>query len=482
MEKIVTKRIPAKEALFGDKKFYRSVFAVTTPIIIQNLITNFVSLLDNIMVGRMGTEPMSGVAIVNQLLFVFNLCLFGAVSGAGIFGAQFSGKKDHDGVKYCFRFKLIICFFITAAAFVILIFQGDMLIGRFLHQGDVEGDLEATLLYAKDYLKIMLIGLVPFALNNAYASTLRDTGETFVPMIAGVAAVVTNLLFNWLLIFGKLGFPELGVVGAAIATVISRFVELAIIMIWTHAHKERNPFIVGALRSLAMPRELFLRIFIKMIPLMLNETLWSAGMTELNRCYSVRGISVIAATNITSTISNLFNVLFFSIGSAISIVVGQKLGASEYYEAKKSAYRMITLSVFVCLFCGSLLALFSGLFPRLYNTEEDVRALATTLILITAVMSPMHAFMNAAYFTLRSGGKTFITMLFDSAFLWVVSVPLASFLAEKTTMAIEPLYAIILGVEVIKVVIGLILVIKGVWIHNIVSANGGEADNKVTNE
>lgn len=466
--KIITDRIPLKEALFGDKKFYRAVLAVTFPIIIQNLITNFVGLLDNIMVGRIGTEQMSGVAIVNQLMFVFNLCLFGAVSGAGIFGAQFFGKKDHDGVRYCFRFKILICLFVCLVGFAIFILLGDTLVGRFLHESDMEGDLEATLLFSQDYLKAMLWGLVPFAISQAYSGSLRDTGETFVPMVAGVVAVVTNLVLNYILIFGKFGCPEMGVTGAAVATVVSRYVEAFIMIIWTHTHKEKNIFIVGAYKSMYIPAKLFGNIFVKMLPLMLNETFWSMGMTELNRCYATRGLPVVAATNISSTIANLFSVFYFSIGSAIAIVVGQKLGAGKYTEAKKTAYRMMNFSFLVCILFGILLALFSSVFPQFYNTTEEVRTIASSLILVTAITSPMHSIMNAAYFILRSGGKTLLTMLFDSVYLWVLAVPIAFCLSEFTALTILPIFIIVSSVDIIKVFVGLILVSKGIWIHNIV--------------
>ena len=217
----------------GDRKFYRNLFSIAIPIIIQNGITNFVSLLDNIMVGQVGTIPMSGVSIVNGLLFVFNLCIFGASSGAGIFTAQFFGSRDHEGIRYTFRFKILICLLIAALGGLIFTCGDRLLIGLYLTG---EGDAAAAagaMEYGRRYLAIMIWGFLPFAIANAYSSTLREMGETFVPMIAGIAAVFVNLFLNYVLIFGHFGAPEMGVEGAALATVISRFAELAIVVFWT---------------------------------------------------------------------------------------------------------------------------------------------------------------------------------------------------------------------------------------------------------
>ncbi len=242
-----------RKKYFGDKKFYAMVLAVAMPIMIQNAITNFVGLLDNIMVGRVGELPMSGVAIVNQLLFVFNLCIFGAVSGPGIFTAQFHGARDDEGIRHTFRFKLMICGMIATVGICLFAFASEPLISLYLKGEGTPEDIAATLFYGKEYLKIMLWGLVPFALTNIYSGTLRETGETMVPMTGGIAAVLVNLFFNYVLIFGHFGLPAMGVKGAAVATVISRYVELAIVAGWTHLNSAKKPFIRGAYEPVLLP-------------------------------------------------------------------------------------------------------------------------------------------------------------------------------------------------------------------------------------
>ena len=354
-----------KELFIGDKTFYRMVLLVAIPIIVQNSITNLVVLLDNIMVGRVGTEQMSGVAIVNQLMMVFNICIFGCVSAAGIFGAQFFGKGDHKGVQYAFRFKILCGLFLAFGWIVVLYFFRTPLIHLFLHEGSGQaGDLETTYRYGSSYLKIMLMGLVPAALTQVYAGTLRETGETILPMKSGVAAVLTNLVLDYILIFGVGPIPSFGVEGAAIATVTARFLEAGIIISWTHRHREENKFIVGAFESMHIPGNLTLEIIKKGMPLLINETLWSLGTAMLNQCYSTRGLAVVAGLNISSTVSNLFNVVFIALGSSIAIVVGQLLGAGKLEEAVDTDRKMIFFSVSSCFVVGMSMFLIAPLLDR----------------------------------------------------------------------------------------------------------------------
>ena len=197
----------------GDRAFYTMLLGIAIPIMVQNGITNFVAMIDNIMIGRVGTEQMSGVAVVNQLMFVFNVSMFGILSGAGIFGTQFFGSKNMDGFRDTFRFKIISNLLLTLAGIVILSTWGEQLISLYLHDNTGNGMADATLAYGMRYLKIMLIGLVPYAFAQIYASTLREMGETVAPMRAGIVAVITNTTLNYILIFGKFGAPKLGVEG-----------------------------------------------------------------------------------------------------------------------------------------------------------------------------------------------------------------------------------------------------------------------------
>lgn len=453
----------------GTKEFYKMVLLVVIPIIIQNGITNFVSLLDNIMVGQVGTEQMSGVAIVNQLIVVFNICVFGGVSSAGIFTAQYYGQGNREGVRNTFRFKFIICMIMAVFAMILFLFGGEELIMLYLHEGTQDGDIAKTLQYGKEYLSVIMIGMIPYAISQTYASTLRETGETMVPMKIGIIAVLLNLVGNFFLIFGSFGAPKLGAVGAAISTDIARFAECFLLIWWTHRNHERHNFIEEAYRSMRIPKALTLDIVRKGIPLLLNEAAWSMGQAFLMQCYSMRGLAVVAGLNISSTVSNLFNVVFLSMGNAIAIIIGQLLGAGKMEEAKDTDRKLLVFTVATCAVFGSLLAAISPFFPKIYNTSAEVQGLATRFILIAAACMPLYAFMHGCYFTLRSGGKTWITVLFDSVYVWCVDIPLAYVLSRFTGVPIVWVYLSCQLIETIKCFIGYALVKKGIWLQNIVS-------------
>ena len=452
----------------GDRAFYRRALGIAIPIIIQNGITNFVSLLDNIMVGQVGTVSMSGVSIVNGLIFVFNLCIFGASSGAGIFTAQFHGCDDSEGVRHTFRFKFLICLVISALGCAVFLGLDEFLIGLYL-TGDGDPATAAQILSeGRRYLQVMVWGFLPFALTQAYAGTLKETGNTMVPMVAGICATLINLVGNYILIFGHFGAPALGVAGAALATVISRFAELAIVALWTHRHKDRAAYIEGAFRSLRIPGKLLKAITVKGMPLLVNEFLWASGMALLNQCYSTCGLDVVPAQNISSTLFQLSSVVFLSLGNAVGIIMGQMLGAGNSKSQVRDANRKLLFASIVSgLVFGCVMAAVSSLFPLLYNTTDSVRQLATGLICINAVMMPFNSYTNATYFTLRSGGQTMVTFLFDSCFVCGVSVPVAFCLSRFTGLSIIPLFIICQSLELLKCAIGAYMLRQGKWIQNL---------------
>ena len=453
---------------FGDKAFYKMILVIALPIVIQSLFTNFVAMLDNVMVGKVGTDQMTGVAVVNQLFFVFNLAVFGGMSGAGIFSAQYFGRNDHKGVRNVFRMKFIIGLIVIAISLSVFILFHEPLIHMFLHEGGESGNIAATYKYARNYLYVMLFSIVPFVISNCYSTTLKEAGQTTVPMVAGVIAVVVDFVFNALLIFGLLGFPKLGVVGAAIATVLSRFVECGYLMFYTHGHSNKYQFIIGAYRSLRVPSHLVKNIISKGTPLLFNELLWAAGIAMQTQAMSTRGLPAVAGLNIANTINNVVNTVFLTMGIAISIVIGQLIGAGKEKEARDTDRKMIVFSVLISLGVSAILLIASTLFPQIYNTTGEIRYLATRFILVYALAAPFNAFTNASYFTLRSGGKTIMTFIFDSGFIWGINVPLAMILAHLTSMPIVWMFLCISMLDAVKSVIGFILVKKGTWLNTIV--------------
>lgn len=449
--------------LIGSKGFYKMVLAICIPIVIQNGFTNLASLLDNIMIGQLGTLSMSGVSITNQLLQVFNVTIFGAMSGPGIFMAQFYGKKNKEGVENCFRIKLIIGIIIALLAIFLFYTFGQQLISLYLN--DNPTDSLKTLNYGMDYLKIMLIGLIPFVITQVYSSSLRETGNTVLPMIASVVAVIVNFCINYILIFGHFGFPQLGVTGAAIGTVVSRVVEMSINIVGGY----RNTYLKEAMVLKKVPLSLTKEMLKRGLPLLCNEILWSISIALISQSYSTRGIIAVAAINITTTVTNFFMIVCYAIGNSISIVVGQQLGAGEIEKAKDYDLKMLFMNFVMCLAIGIVLFNVSSLIPQIYNTSLEVKALASQLLKIAACMLPIISIYYSSYFTMRAGGKTFLTFLFDSGYTFVFTFMSALLLTRLTSLPILTIYLLVQCVDIPKVTLGLVLVRKGIWVHNIVS-------------
>lgn len=447
---------------------YKKALLLAVPMMIQNGITNAVSLVDNLMVGSLGTESMTAVSIVGQLIFVFFLAVFGGLSGPGIYGAQYYGQRNKEGYQNVFRLKVWITAVITFCGLLAFFTMGGQMISLYLHGTAKDIDAAKTLQYGMQYLDIMMIGLIPFAITQIYAGSLREMGESIKPMIGGIASVAVDIVFNYLLIYGKCGFPRLEVRGAAIATVMARFVEMFIVVIWTHASVNKYEFLRGIYKTICIPLHSMKNIIIKGLPIFFNEFLWSGGIAALTQCYSMKGLQIVAGLNISNAICNLLNVVFIAMGNAVGIIVGQYLGASKFEEAKKTSNSLRWFTAALCVGLTVVLILCSGIFPQMYDTSDEVRYLGQWFIIITAIFFPLQGFLNVLYFTLRSGGRTVITFLFDSVFTWVVSVSLAFILCKWSGLPILAIYAIVQSADMIKVIVGYILVKKGVWITNLV--------------
>ncbi len=469
-----------KKRFIGDKAFYRNVLTLLIPLVIQQGVTSFVSLLDNLMVGTLQTESFSAVAIVNQIMMVFNLAVFGGLSGASIFGTQFFGKGDVDGLRQTFRFKMYFGMVVTVIGVGVLWGFDDALIGLFLRGESDGGDLVLALHEGLDYLHVMLWGLLPFVMTQTYVNSMRETGETFSPMVASIIAILTNLVLNFLLIFptremSLLGVSftmpgaGIGVRGAAIATVVSRYVEMLYIIIAAHRDQHKYGFLRGAYRNGYVPLQLIMKIAVTGSPLLLNEIFWSLGMTFINQFYSSRGLNAVAATNITSTAWNLFCIIMFAMGNAVSIMVGQRLGAGDKQGARDVDNKLLFLTVVLHIIMGALLIAASGFITTLYNIDDAVRQTTRQMLIVAGLALPIHAFLHSTYFTIRSGGKTMITFLFDSVYTWMVPVVLAWYLSSHTDLSIVWIYFAVQFIDVLKLVIGLFMLRSDFWANNVVA-------------
>lgn len=451
----------------GNKEFYKNLLKISLPIILSQLITQFVSLLDNLMVGQLTTAEFDGVSIANQFLFIFNLAIYGALSGPSIFSTQYHGAKNDNGIRETLRYKWLISIIILLLGTIIFLVFNTQLFNLFIHDANVSAVNPLDVIkYGKDYLYIMLFGLVPFVITEVYCTNLREAKHTLIPMVANITAVIINLILNYILIFGKFGCPTMGVKGAAIGTVIARVIACFIVVIYAHANKKYS-YVNAIFKRFFPKKETVKYIFKGSYILLINEFLWALGMTLLNYCFSFKGLEVVAAMNIVSTFSNLFGLLGTSVGTGVAVLLGQQLGAKELDEAKQDSYRYIGFAVVLGIVVGFLMFILRNTVPQLYDFDDYIIQMSENLIAICACMVIVRVLSITCYFIIRSGGKVFITFLFDSVFTITIRFGITFIVVLTSNLSIYYIFLISELLEIIKIVVGLILVKKGIWLNNL---------------
>ena len=448
---------------FGSKAFYKMVFDVTIPIIIQQVLINVVNLADNVMVGQLSQSDINGVYISSQVLFVCNLCMFGSVAGSGIFFAQYFGSNDEKHLKFVFKFKIIAALIIASILFIVLTFFIEPIAHLFT-------DVETEIQVCKNYIGILKYSVFPFALSNVLATSFREVKKTLIPMFGSALALGINVILNYILIFGHFGLPRLEIEGAAIATLIARFIELFFLIVMTYVLKMN--YIKGLFKKgEKLEKGLIPKLIKCSIPLFMNEFLWSFGQMVISIGLCSRGEDARSGLAIANTVNNLFYIGALSLGNAISIIIGNTLGAGEIEKAKIQARQLIMLAVFVAIGFGTALIGFSSLITKAYNVSDDVRQIAINTMIIFGSMMWMFAINCSCFFVIRAGGNTKIVLAFDSLFTWFIQVPLSLIFAFFTNVSFETIFFIVLGSEIIKLTFGLIMVHRNTWARNLVGVN-----------
>jgi putative MATE family efflux protein len=449
--------------LIGDKSFYRRLIAVALPIVVQQLITSSVQLVDNIMVGSLGEQAIDSVAVVNQLYFIVILVVFGILGGAGVYTAQYFGSKDFDKLQQTFRFKVIAALFIVFLSFIILTFFGSFFISLFTENPDIISG-------GMSYLKIVRFSMIPWAFSVSISFTFREIGITKPLLRVSLITILTNTILNYLLIFGSFGFPELGIEGAAIATVISRALEATLFIILAI---KRGKVFNSNIKDMLKINPVVLKAIIMMaIPLMLNEILWSTGQTVFIEAYSTRGDNAYAAANITQAVSQLVFVIFGGISTAIAVMVGNTLGENKLEQARENSKKLIFASVVTAFCMGIILFILSYFIIDIYNVMDETKQFAAFNIRINAITIPIVAFNISMYFTLRAGGDTKSTFIMDSGYMWLIQVPTIFLLSRLTDLPITMLFLIVQLLEIPKMGFAYARYRKGNWIRNL--ANSGK--------
>lgn len=447
-------------SVLKDREFMKKVMLVAIPMMLQQLITNSVNLLDNLMVGRLGPLAISGVALSNKYFMIIMASVFGVSAAATIFMAQFYGAENKEKMKQGFRYNLFSCFTVTMVFVGLGLLFPIPIISFFTKEPEL---IEMTMVY----FPLAAITFIPQSISAAMSSSMRSMGETKHPLFASVLSMLSNAFFNYCFIFGAFGFPAMGVLGAAIGTLIARLIELTYLLInysivdWPYKSKLTELF--------KIPKQLIITITTKALPLTVNEVIWSLGIVTLFKFYATRGTIAIASMTIASTTVELFFILFSGMAVATNVLVAHPLGSFNLELARKHAYQLRQFSVWLAVIFGILIFLASFITPHFYNISREIFDNATNLIRVQACFFWIYVYNTEIFFIIRAGGDVKSTLMMDAVFIWLVNIPIVYLLATLTNVDIFLLYICGQCTDIIKMFVCTHYFNKGKWIKNLVS-------------
>ena len=438
-----------------SKGFYSSLVAIAIPISLQALLQNFVNMLDTIMIGRLGSVEIAAVGLGNQIFFILNMILFGITSGGGVFIAQFWGKKDLAGIRKSLGLMTLIAFVVSFIFTIVCLLIPNQLIR--LYSPDPQ-----VIQVGGAYLRFVCLSYVPTAISFSITLALRSTERVKLPLVCTSISLFTNLIANYLLIF----VAGLGVKGAAIATVISRIIELVILATWSYSHKYE---ICGKLKELLGFNRYFIVKFLKIaFPVIINETFWGLGTSVYNAIFAHAGTNAFTAYSITGTISQLTWVFCMGFGNGIGVLIGKRIGEKKIDEAKTYAKRSMWFMPLIGAFVGVFLVPLSKLLPVFFNVDQEIIKTATAILMILIFIYPFNSFcMNWIVGVCRAGGDTVFSAVAEIVVLWCVAIPLGYVAAFVLHLPAPMIYLFFCSESIVKAIIGAIRVLSGKWLHEV---------------
>ena len=448
------------EIKFDKKTFYKMLFTIALPIIIQNFLSSSLNMVDNLMIGRLGEEAIAAVGQANQLFFLFNLISFGLNSGAGIFFSQFYGSGDYKMFKKYLGMTMVIGSAIALIFSFLALIIPEQIMGLYT-------DNPLVLKYAVDYLRIVGFSYLMNNISFTLIFALRATNQASIPMVSSIVGLGLNTVLNYALINGVWGFPRLEVKGAALATLVARAVEFGILFYIVFIKKN---IIHGSLKELmSFKKPNITKYLVVAAPVILNETFWSLGIVVYNYAYAKLGVDAFAAIQIQNTITQLFYVFSFGISNAAAIITGILIGRGDDDLVKLYASRIIKLTILIGVFTSGLLYLAKEPILSFYSLAPATKSTASTLLTMICFIIPVR-FLNVLFVVglFRGGGDTRYSLLAETTSLWLVGVPLVAFSALVLKLPVEMVLLISFTEEVIKLIICLPRYKSRKWIKTVI--------------
>ncbi len=445
--------------MFDDRDFYHKMLKIALPIVIQNFISSFLNMMDIVMVGKLGETAIAAVGIANQYFFFFNMFLLGMCAGCGVFISQFWGKGEIKNIKRIMGIGLI-----SAVVFsVVFMVTGFLFPGKII--AAFNNDPKVIDLGA-GYLRMVLVSYLFTSITFVFNFSLRSIGKTVQPMIISAVAIICNVFFNYVFIFGKLGAPAMGVVGSALGTVIARTFETIALVVYIYGTKTVLAASTKELTDVSF--EFVKKSYRVIFPVILNDICWGLASLVYSAVYGRMGTQTVAAIQICNTVNNLFLVAIFGLSSAAAVMVGNSIGAGKEGLGKNYARRFSILGVMLGVVLGLLLAVTSPAVLNVFNVSDKVRSDSQIVLYIISVIFFIRVFdVILIVGILRGGGDAKQAFLIEGFTMWFIGVPLTILGAFVFKLPVYGVYALAILEEVSKCILGLIRLKSGRWIRNV---------------
>ncbi|MGM8296926.1 MATE family efflux transporter [Clostridium perfringens] len=442
-----------------DKRFYRLLFSIALPIAVQNLITFMVSMVDTLMVGVLGEIQLSAVSIANNLFFVLTILMFGLAGGSNIMISQYWGKGNVKTIHKILAIMYRVCLLITGIFIFIALFLPKYFMGIFTTD-------KAVIDFGASYLRVVCIGYLFYSITNCTIMMLRSVKTVSISIIVYTASLVVNSILNWIFIFGNLGAPELGIRGAAIATVCARITEFSIVLVFMFIYERKIGLKIEHL--LKLDKEILKDYVGLCTPVLCNELLWAIGASMISVIVGRMGTEVVAANSINGVAHQFVTVFIFGMSNATAVIIGNTIGEGKKEKAKEYAYSIGIFSVVMGCISGLMILLIKPFVVNFYNVSYSTKLIAMEIMTVTSGIIVFQSLAsNFMMGVLRGGGDAKFVLINDLIFMWLVAIPGGFFVAFVLELPVALVFLVIKCDEILKSLTSVYRVISGKWVNDV---------------
>ncbi|MHC1748704.1 MAG: MATE family efflux transporter [Cellulosilyticaceae bacterium] len=454
--------------LTREKQFYKMILSISLPIGIQNLITFAVSMVDTMMLGSLGEIQLSAAAIANNLFFIFTILMFGLAGGTNVMVSQYWGKQDVKSIHKILAMMYRVCIIITTLFIGVALFFPVQFMSIFTTD-------TAVILEGSKYLQIVCVGYIFYAITNCTIMMLRSVKTVKIAMVVYTASLIVNAFLNWVLIFGKLGAPTLGIQGAAIATVIARITEFIIIM--TFMVFKENKIKLSVKHLLHIDHGIVNYYLKNCMPVMFNELIWAIGSTVIAFIVGRMGTDVVAANSISTVANQFVTVFIFGLSSATAVIIGNTIGEGKYEKAREYALTVTVVGLAMGLIASGIVYLIRPYIVQCYNVSEGTKQIAISIMGVTSFIIIFQALANNTMMgILRGGGDAKFVLVNDIIFMWSVAIPLGLMAAFVWKLPLIVVFFIIRSDEILKSIVAIIRILSGKWVKDVTKQHQNTCD------